>query len=255
MNSRTKTLMSCLMLVLAICAALAFGVLPAKAVGGDVSVQAVAVYPLVDTLPEVNTPAHTVWFGVGILNPGANDVNCNVTIYLNTVPKIIVTNYLVGANSYQTLVRSMTTSDIGKGTWVASAFVAVEGDQTPSDNTLTGDTLKIGMIADVNCDGKVDLKDLSMVAARFGMGNATLNPTWTPEVDYNLDGKIDIRDVAHYASLHDYYNATHCSVGYGSTGPHGSPNDWNWSCDLSRNGKIDSQDVAIVQNHYGQRDP
>jgi len=219
---------------------------------GDVSVKAVAVYPLTDTIPAPDTPVHTIWFGVGILNPGSA-VTVNVTIYLNSVPVIVVNSYQMGSG-YQTVVSSLTTSSIGVGTWVASAYVSCPGDQTPGDNTKVGDTLKIGKIADVNCDGIVNMKDLAMVAARYGLGNATkatISPIWIPEVDVNHDGRINVQDLAYYAARDDYYNITRVTMGWGSSGPHGSPAEWSWACDLYRDGVINQQDVAIIQDYWG----
>jgi len=246
--------MSFVALMLLLCATLAWlQVFPARATTTDVAITAVITYPLTDTLPEVATPAHTIWFGIGILNNGTNNVYCNVTIYINTLPKIVLTNYLSSAGTHQTLIQSMSTATIGKGTWTVSAMVSAAGDPTPADNYKSGDTFKIGRIGDVNCDGKVDMRDIVMVTSRAGMGNATLNPIWLPEVDTNRDNKIDMRDIMYYSLRTDYYNITRSSMAFGSSGPHGSP-EWLWAADLYRDGRIDSNDWTIAQNHFGEHD-
>ena len=47
--------------------------------------------------------------------------------------------------------------------------------------------------ADVNNDGKVDMKDISYVARRFMMTPA--DPLWDPAADINRDGRVDMKDI------------------------------------------------------------
>ena len=58
--------------------------------------------------------------------------------------------------------------------------------------------VKIKIIGDLNGDGKVDIKDIAIVAAAFGSfpGHAR----WDPAADLNGDGKVDIKDIALVAS-------------------------------------------------------
>jgi len=49
-------------------------------------------------------------------------------------------------------------------------------------------------IGDVNYDGKVDIKDVSLVARAFGEFPG--RPRWSPMFDVNYDGKIDIKDIS-----------------------------------------------------------
>jgi parallel beta-helix repeat protein len=48
-------------------------------------------------------------------------------------------------------------------------------------------------IGDVNMDGKVDIKDIGIVALSFGSSWGALR--WNPLADVNHDGKVDIRDI------------------------------------------------------------
>ena len=50
------------------------------------------------------------------------------------------------------------------------------------------------VVGDVNGDGKVDIKDVAMVAAAFG--STPSSPRWNPLADLNGDLRIDIIDVA-----------------------------------------------------------
>lgn len=49
-------------------------------------------------------------------------------------------------------------------------------------------------IGDINCDGKVDMKDIGAVARAFGEFPG--RPRWNPAYDVNGDRKIDMIDVA-----------------------------------------------------------
>jgi endoglucanase len=50
------------------------------------------------------------------------------------------------------------------------------------------------LIGDLNLDGKVDIKDIHIVAAAYGTFPGY--PRWNPVADINKDGKVDIRDVS-----------------------------------------------------------
>lgn len=77
------------------------------------------------------------------------------------------------------------------------------------ENQLEVTALSIARIvarypADINNDGKVDIKDVSFVAARFGITPS--HPLWDPVADLNGDNKIDIKDVStvarHYGEVY-----------------------------------------------------
>lgn len=50
------------------------------------------------------------------------------------------------------------------------------------------------LIGDINKDGKVDIRDVAIVAKAFGSYPGF--PNWNPVADLNGDGKVDIRDVS-----------------------------------------------------------
>jgi PKD repeat protein len=47
---------------------------------------------------------------------------------------------------------------------------------------------------DINNDGKVDMRDISIVARAFGAVPGS--PNWDPRADLNGDGKVDMKDIA-----------------------------------------------------------
>jgi len=52
-------------------------------------------------------------------------------------------------------------------------------------------------ITDLNCDGKVDIKDIAIVAVAFGSYPG--QPKWNPIADINGDERIDVKDIARVA--------------------------------------------------------
>jgi len=53
---------------------------------------------------------------------------------------------------------------------------------------------KYYLCCDVNYDGKVDMKDVAIVAKSFGSTEGSSN--WNFRADINRDGKIDMVDIA-----------------------------------------------------------
>ena len=56
----------------------------------------------------------------------------------------------------------------------------------------------VTIVGDLNFDGKVDIRDIAIVAYSFG--SYASDPRWNPIADINEDGKVDIRDIAIVAS-------------------------------------------------------
>jgi hypothetical protein len=54
--------------------------------------------------------------------------------------------------------------------------------------------MKPYMVGDINHDGKIDMKDVSFVARRFGSVLGDL--LWSPRADINEDMKVDMRDIS-----------------------------------------------------------
>lgn len=60
-------------------------------------------------------------------------------------------------------------------------------------------TFKLGLTGDLNPDGKIDMKDIAIVAKAFGTFPG--EPNWKPEADLNSDNKVDMKDIAIVAKL------------------------------------------------------
>jgi len=59
--------------------------------------------------------------------------------------------------------------------------------------TGTDAVLVSSLVGDINVDGKVDMKDISIAARAFG--SYPSHPRWNPITDINVDNKIDLKDI------------------------------------------------------------
>ena len=83
------------------------------------------------------------------------------------------------------------------------------GNYTVYANTRYGDVwpqislstciFTVILIGDLNGDGKIDIKDISIVARAYGSDPG--KPNWNPDADLNHDGKVDIKDIAIVAKV------------------------------------------------------
>jgi hypothetical protein len=65
--------------------------------------------------------------------------------------------------------------------------------------SLSTNMFTVILIGDLNGDGKIDIKDISIVAKAYGSDPS--KPNWNPIADLNHDDKVDIKDVAIVAKV------------------------------------------------------
>jgi len=58
---------------------------------------------------------------------------------------------------------------------------------------LSMGTISVRLLGDVNGDGRVDLKDIALVARAFG--STPTSPNWNPAADINGDGVVNVQDI------------------------------------------------------------
>ena len=126
----------------------------------------------------------------------------NVTAYANST--VIGTQQVsLNATNRATLTFTWNTTGFAYGNYTLSAYAwPVPGETDTVDNNFTGGWVVVSLIGDITGpdgwpDGKVDMRDIGLVAKNFGETVPPANPNCdltgpTPGVP---DGKIDMRDI------------------------------------------------------------
>lgn len=126
-------------------------------------------------------------------NKGVNTESFDLTIYANatTIASLIVV--LESGNSTETAVMWNTASFM-IGNYTISAYAEPLPSETDiADNTFTNGLVYIGIVGDINADGRVDMKDIGYIARRFLIPH--MDGLWDPNADIDDDGKIDMKDI------------------------------------------------------------
>lgn len=136
----------------------------------------------------------TANISVTVLNDGDFTENVTVTLYYNiTADQVVDTqNITLLAGEDETLLFVWNTMEV-TSLYVNYTLTAVATTFTVT-STLSGGNIMVRFMGDINDDGKVDIKDLHIVALAYGSSPG--DPNWNPAADVNHDGKVDIRDVA-----------------------------------------------------------
>ena len=140
---------------------------------------------------------------VAVGNPGDYPETFNVTLYANAtaIENITVTNL---SNATLTLIIFVwNTTGFAYGNYTLSAYAPpVPGETDISDNNFTGGWVLVAMVGDITGpnswpDGKVDMRDIGLVARNFGQTVPPPNPNCdiTGPTQGVPDGKIDMRDI------------------------------------------------------------
>jgi hypothetical protein len=74
------------------------------------------------------------------------------------------------------------------------SFVTMPSDANCSvENVALEKAIAVAMIGDLNMDGRVNMRDIGLVARRFQ--TPLFSPSWDSNCDVNNDGKIDMMDI------------------------------------------------------------
>lgn len=146
-----------------------------------------------------------VYVNVTVLNKGDFSDIVTVTLYYN-----ITDNKIIGIQSITIPVGESRTLSFVWDTGIVpychnytlTAVAAIPADFTSADNTLDNVYIKVRIMGDLNGDGKVDGKDLTLVAWSFASygpdylyPGSPPHPKWNLDSDINLDSKIDGKDL------------------------------------------------------------
>jgi parallel beta-helix repeat protein len=143
---------------------------------------------------------------VRILNyGGSNEIP---TLTINASAAIIGTQAIaLPSRNSTTITFTWNTKGFAKGNYTLSAYATPVPEETDTkDNNFTGGWIIVSMVGDLTGasgvpwpglpDGKVDGKDLTLIAKCFGSWPGAPPPmTWTSNADINDDGKVDGKDL------------------------------------------------------------
>jgi rhodanese-related sulfurtransferase len=143
---------------------------------------------------------------VTIMNTGSYTENVNVTAHLD-LTSITLENVALDSGAFTTLTFTVNTSGLSKGNYTLWAYSwPILEESYLEDNNFTGGLIMVSMVGDLTGapgvpwpglpDGKVDGKDLTLIAKCFGSWPEAPPPmTWNPNADINNDGKVDGKDL------------------------------------------------------------
>jgi thermitase len=117
-----------------------------------------------------------------------------VTLYCNDTPISTLTVQDMLPDTTLTLTRTWNTAEATPGNYLLTAVASTVPDEIDaSNNQLTGCTVRIKAMGDVNGDSHVDMRDILTVCAFYG---CTKNdPAWNAELDLDQNSRIDLRDI------------------------------------------------------------
>jgi subtilase family serine protease len=148
--------------------------------------------------------ADPILVNVTVANLGTAQENLTVTFEANST--IVGTQMVtVSSGSSMVVVYDWNTQSLTRGGYVLSAHISVlPGEISTAKNTLADPTVfVVRMAGDVNDDCRVDISDLSIVGATFGLTSGS--PSWNPNADLDNDGVINIIDLTivgiHFGSV------------------------------------------------------
>jgi hypothetical protein len=138
-------------------------------------------------------------------NLGQVTESFNVTAFydanlLGTVPII---NLAPNATISQVFTLNTTGLMLYHNYTISAQASIVPYEINTANNAFVDGNIIVKILGDVNGDGKVDIRDISLIAKAFGtVGPDYLypgsppSPNWNPDADLNGDNRIDIRDIS-----------------------------------------------------------
>ena len=134
----------------------------------------------------------TVYVNVTISNFAEPPEDVWVTLYYDITADKSIGAYPVYLDMEQSCTFPFTWNTAGIPC-LNYTLTAVATTPTGS-NTFTDGNITIRLVGDVNGDGRVDLRDIALMAHAFGSTPTSSN--WNPAADLNGDGTVDMKDIA-----------------------------------------------------------
>jgi hypothetical protein len=83
---------------------------------------------------------------------------------------------------------------LSKGIKYGNVTLTITGKLNDGIAFEGSDIIRVKMPGDINCDGKVDVRDVA--AASVAYGSHPGHPRWNPMADENEDDRIDVKDLS-----------------------------------------------------------
>jgi hypothetical protein len=141
----------------------------------------------------------TLQVNVTAENKGNFSENVIITVYYNlttgeTVGTQLIVSLLPNENTTIALTWNTLNATPCRNYTITAAATISEPDINPGDNMMDSPVkVKVRIPGDANGDGKVDVKDILLVAKAFG--ETPNRPRWNLDLDQNYDDKINIKDM------------------------------------------------------------
>ena len=114
-----------------------------------------------------------------------------VTLYYDIASNRSIGAYPVALDVGQNYILQFiwNTEGVPCGNYTLTAVATIAN----GSNTFTDGNITVRLVGDVNGDGRVDLKDIALVARAFG--STPSSPNWNPYADINGDGIVNMKDI------------------------------------------------------------
>ena len=133
-----------------------------------------------------------------VLNNGTITESFPVEIELDSsiIGTLQVDSLATGSSKTLTLEWNTTSASTGKHT-INAMIEVMAGDTNPANNAMSKPITILsatGPSTDLNGDGKVDMKDVAIIASAFGTKDG--DARWNAIADVSMDGIVNLFDVA-----------------------------------------------------------
>jgi hypothetical protein len=137
-------------------------------------------------------PDQSVVISVNVTDSGSGVKSVWLTYFVNSSASGFEFSMLFNQMSglYESTIGGQGRSSLVK--YEIAAFDNA-GNSRTEDNAGEYYTYLVNPLFDLEVDGKIDMKDIGIVARAYGSRPGSLN--WNPFADINGDGKIDMRDI------------------------------------------------------------
>jgi hypothetical protein len=115
-----------------------------------------------------------------------------ITLYYNITADQVIGSLQIHLGMNQNYTHTFVWVTVGVPVGIYT-LVAVATIPTGS-NTFIDGNITVRLKGDVNGDGKIDMKDIVLVAR--ALGSAPTSPNWNPAADVNCDGVVNMKDLA-----------------------------------------------------------